>query len=177
MNFKVTKSEIVFNGRVVDVQLDQIEYNSGNKGIRETILHPGGAVVVPYTNEGKFVWINQFRYPHQKFLLEFPAGKLDNKEDPLNCAVREIKEETGFTAEKFFKLGAIATTPGFCTEILHLYLATGLTNGEHNREEGEFGMEVHFFTKEETEEKIITGEIIDAKSISAFHLAINKLNI
>lgn len=177
MNFKVTESEIVFSGRVVDVKLDKIEYDSGNKGIRETILHPGGAVVVPFTDDGKFVWINQFRYPHQKFLFEFPAGKLDNKEDPFVCAVRELEEETGYTAEKFEKLGAIATTPGFCTEILHLYLATELKSGYHKREEGEFGMEVHYLTKEESEEKIINGGIIDAKSISAFHLAIAKLKI
>lgn len=177
MNFKVVESKIVFNGIVVDVKVDEIIYDSGNKGRRETLIHPGGAVVVPFTNEGKFVWINQFRYPHQKFLMEFPAGKLDNKEDPFVCAVRELEEETGYTAEKFDKLGAIATTPGFCTEILHLYLATGLKSGEHKREEGEYGMEIHYFTKEESEEKIIKGEIIDAKSISAFHLAISKLNI
>ncbi|NWF89488.1 MAG: NUDIX hydrolase [Ignavibacteriaceae bacterium] len=173
-NYKLKKSEILFRGKVFDLQVDELEYNSGNKGIREIAVHPGGAVVVPVKDDGKIVMVNQFRYPFQKFLLEMPAGKLDKNEDPLICATRELEEETGYKAKTIIKLGSICTTPGFCTEVLHIYLAEGLTAGNHNREEGEHGMEVHELTLEEIEKKIVTGEIVDAKSICGVQLY--KLN-
>ena len=90
-NFKVKKSEILFRGKVFDLQVDEIEYDSGNKGIREVAVHPGGAVVVPLKDDGKIVMVKQFRYPFQKFLLEMAAGKLDKNEEPINCAVRELE--------------------------------------------------------------------------------------
>jgi ADP-ribose pyrophosphatase len=175
LNFKVEKSEILFRGKVFDLQVDEIKYESGNKGIREIAVHPGGAVVVPVKENGKIVMITQYRYPFNKFMIEFPAGKLDKGEDPLKCATRELEEETGYKTQNIFKLGEICTTPGFCSEVLHLYLAKELTHGNHNREEGEFGMEVFEFSIEEVEEKIKAGEINDAKTICALHLAKNFL--
>ena len=171
MNFTVTKSETLFKGKVFDLQVDEIEYKSGNKGVRETAVHKGGAVVVALTKEYKIVFVNQFRYPHQKYLLELPAGKLNENEDPQTCAVRELEEETGYQANKISKLGVVATTPGFCTEMLHIYLAEELTAGDHNREEGESGMEILEFTLNEIDEKIKNGEIYDAKTISGIMLA------
>ena len=169
-NYKVKKSEILFRGKVFDLQVDEIEYDSGNKGIREVAVHPGGAVVVPLKDDGKIIMVNQFRYPLQKFLLEMPAGKLDKNEDPFVCAVRELEEETGYKAKNIIKLGSICTTPGFCTEVLHIYLATGLIPGNHNREEGEHGMEVFEFTLDEIDRKILSGEIVDSKSICGVQL-------
>jgi len=119
--------------------------------------------------------VSQYRYPFEKFLLEFPAGKLDFNEEPEVCAFRELQEETGYKTDKLQKLGAISTTPGFCTEILHLYLAQDLTPGRHNREEGEYGMEVKEFTFGEIEDKIRKGEIIDSKSICGFYMAAKLL--
>jgi ADP-ribose pyrophosphatase len=174
MNYKLNKSEILYKGKVFDLQIDEITYDSGNKGIREIAVHSGGAVIVPITNEGKIVLVKQFRYPFQKYMLEMPAGKLNKGEDPYLCAVRELEEETGYKADKVEKLGAIATTPGFCTEILHLYIATGLTPGRHNREEGELTMEVYEYSFEDVERLISEGELYDAKSICAFHMAYNK---
>ncbi len=166
MNFKVKSSDIVFRGKVFDVQVDKIEYDkSGNGGVREVALHPGGAVVVPVTKENKIVMVKQYRYPFDKSLLELPAGKLEENEAPLECAKRELTEETGYRTEKFLKLGKIFTTPGFCSEILHIYLAEELEDGNHSREEGEEGMEVFEFSLEEVEEKINSGEICDAKTI------------
>ncbi len=170
MNFEILKSDIVFRGRVFDLRVDDIRYDSGNTGIREVALHHGGSVVVPVTSEGKIVMVNQYRYPIDGFLLELPAGKLFVNEDPLVCAVRELQEETGYHANKITKLSAITTTPGFCTEILHIYLAEELTAGSHSREEGEFGMEQFEFFLDEIEEKIITGRIIDAKTLSGIFL-------
>lgn len=169
MKYTVKKSEIIHRGKVFDLKIDEIEYVSGNKGIREVAIHYGGAVVVPVTDEGKIVMVTQFRYPFEKYLLELPAGKLDKNEDPLNCASRELTEETGYTAGKIEKLGKIYTTPGFCTESLHIYLATKLIPGKHNREEGEQGMEVHEFTPAEINEKICGGEIVDAKTICGIY--------
>jgi ADP-ribose pyrophosphatase len=111
MNFSIKKSEIFFTGKVFDLQVDEIKYESGNSGIREVAVHPGGAVVVPLNKNNKIVLVKQFRYPFKKYLLELPAGKLDKNEDPQLCAVRELEEETGYKAGEIKKLGQIFTTP------------------------------------------------------------------
>ncbi len=165
MNFKINQSEVIFKGKVFEIQVDQIEYKTGNTGVREIVRHNGGAVVVPVLENGKIVLVKQYRYPFDEYLLELPAGKLDNNEDPLECARRELTEETGYSTEIFRDLGKIYTSPGFCSEILYFYLATDLKAGDHNREEGEYGMEVFKFSLEEINEKITSGEIVDAKTI------------
>ncbi len=174
MNYKVLKSEIKYHGKVFDHQVDEILYDSGNIGIREVAVHPGGAVVIPIKDDGKIILVKQFRYPLQKTLIELPAGKLDANEDPLNCAVRELEEETGYKANHFEKLGSIYTAPGYCTEILHIYKAIGLVPGNHNREEGEQGMELLELSLDEIKEKIISGEINDAKTIAGIFYLINN---
>lgn len=175
MNFKLTNSKILFEGKVFNLKVDEIEYDSGNKGIREVIVHPGGAVVIPVTNEGKLVMVTQIRYPFQTTLLEFPAGKLDIDEDPLDCAIRELEEETGYKSGKVNKLGKIYTAPGYCTETLHIYVAQELKKGDHKREEGEQGMEVFELSLEEIEKKINNGEIVDAKSICGIFYLKNRM--
>lgn len=166
MNFKVVKSNIVFSGKVFDVKVDEIEYNgTGNKASRQVAVHPGGSVVLPLKSDGKIVFITQYRYPHNQVLFELPAGKLEKGEDPLVCASRELTEETGYTSDKISKLGKIYTTPGFCDEVLHMYLAENLIAGDHAREEGEEGMEIVELTLQEVEDRIRNGEIVDAKTI------------
>jgi ADP-ribose pyrophosphatase len=171
MNFKLIKSDTIFKGKVFDLQVDEIEYESGNKGIREVAIHQGGSVIVALTDDYKIVMVNQFRYPLQRYLYELPAGKLEQGEDPQVCALRELKEETGYNANSIIKLGSIVTTPGFCTEMLHIFLAQELTNGDHSREEGEFGMQIIELTLKEIEDKIKNGDIYDAKTISGIMLA------
>ncbi|MFA8343829.1 MAG: NUDIX hydrolase [Rhodothermaceae bacterium] len=165
MNFKVTNTKKIFEGVVFDITCDDIEYDSGNKGIREVVIHNGGSVVVAQKDDGKIILVKQFRYPFKEFMYELPAGKLEKNEDPLLCAERELTEETGFRAGKISKLGAICTTPGFCTEVLHIYLAEELVPGAHDREEGEYGMETYEFTLAEIQKMISSGEITDAKTI------------
>lgn len=165
MNYKLLTSKILYKGKVFDHQVDEIEYESGNKGIREITIHPGGAVVVPVKDDGKIILVKQFRYPLQKTLIELPAGKLEKGEDPLICATRELEEETGYKAKEIIKLGKIYTAPGYCTEILHIYSAKGLTAGHYNREEGEHGMEILELSLNEIETMISNGEITDAKTI------------
>lgn len=174
-NFRVLNSKVIFKGKVFDLRVDEIKYESGNSGIREVAVHPGGAVVAALTDEKELLLVKQFRYPFQKFLLELPAGKLDLGEDPEICAARELEEETGYSAKRIVKLGQINTTPGFCTETLHIYLAAELTEGDHKREEGEYGMEIHSYPLNEVEDMITRGDITDAKTISGIFLLKNYL--
>ena len=176
MNYKLLKSEIRYKGKVFDHQVDEIEYECGNKGIREIAIHPGGAVVVPVKDDGKIILVKQFRYPLQNTLIELPAGKLDKGEDPLVCATRELEEETGYKANEIKKLGKIYTAPGYCTEILHIFSAHGLTPGDHNREEGEHGMEILELSLNEIENMITKGKITDAKTIVGIYYLKNLNN-
>jgi ADP-ribose pyrophosphatase len=176
MNFKIKNSEIKFHGKVFDLRVDNIIYNSGNEGIREVAVHPGGAVVVAANGNGKIIFVKQYRYPLDKALIELPAGKLEKNEDPIHCAIRELEEETGYSSGKIEKLGSIFTTPGFCTEELHIYLAKDLKQGSHNREEGEFGMQIFEFTLDEIEDKIKTAEIQDSKTICGIYMYRNFLS-
>lgn len=169
MNFSVKKNNIIFKGQVFDVELDEIEYNSGNSGRREVVRHPGGSVVVPVKDNGKIILVKQYRYPFGEHLYELPAGKLDKGEDPLICAGRELIEETGYKTDKISKLGKIYTSPGFSSEILHIYLAKDLTPGNHNREEGEQGMEIYEFTLDEINQMIMDGKIVDSKTICGIY--------
>jgi ADP-ribose pyrophosphatase len=175
MNYRILKSEIIHSGKVFNTKVDQIEYNSGNKSVREVAEHPGGAVIVPVTSEGKIIMITQHRYPVDKTLLELPAGKLDRNENPFHCAVRELEEETGYKSDNVKEIGTIYTTPGYSTEKLWIYLAKDLKPGNYNREEGEFGMKVFEYTLKEIEEKIINGEIVDGKTICGIYLAKNSI--
>ncbi|MCW8804315.1 MAG: NUDIX hydrolase [Ignavibacteriaceae bacterium] len=177
MNYRIVKSEVIFRGKVFNTKVDQIEYDSGNKSVREVAEHPGGAVVVPVTNDGKIVMVTQHRFPVDKVLLELPAGKLGNGEDPQLCAVRELEEETGYESNNVKELGSIYTTPGYSTEKLWIYLARDLKPGNHNREEGEFGMEVFELSFKEVEEKIYNGEIVDGKTICGIYLARDFISI
>ncbi|MBD3410993.1 MAG: NUDIX domain-containing protein [Ignavibacteriales bacterium] len=170
-NFEVVSSDVVRRGVVFDLTVDRIRYDDGVEGVREVAVHPGGAVVAAITDAGTIVVVRQFRYPLGAWMTELPAGKLDPDEDPDLCAPRELEEETGYRAGRIDKLGAIATTPGFCTEILHLYLARDLVAGAANRERGEEGMTVEEITFEEFDRRTLDGEIIDAKTIAAVALA------
>jgi ADP-ribose pyrophosphatase len=176
MNFKVKESNKIFSGRVFDIKVDNIIYESGNEDVREVIIHNGGAVVLPITDEGKIVLVKQYRYPFDEFMLELPAGKLELGEDPRRCAIRELNEETGYTSDKVNLLGRIYTSPGFCTEILYIYSANNLRSGDHNRDEGEEGMKVCEISLNEVNDLITEGEIVDAKTISGIYYYSLSLN-
>ena len=169
-NFKLLTSKEIYKGRVIDLRDDEIQYENGITGYREVATHPGGAAIVA-VKDGKIILVTQYRYPLNKIIYELPAGKLDHSEDPVVCAKRELEEETGYISENFIKLGEIVSTPGFCNERLYLFLASGLKQGKKNHGEGEYGMETHYFSLGEIEEKIFNGEIIDAKTICAVYLA------
>ena len=100
---KTIKTERLYHGRIIDLIIEEVENTTGDTRKREIVRHPGGSVVVPLCNGGDVILVRQYRYPHNKFILELPAGKLEPGEDPLFAAQRELQEETGYTADKYEK--------------------------------------------------------------------------
>jgi ADP-ribose pyrophosphatase len=174
---KTIKSERLYHGRIFDLVIEDMEEQDGNIRRCEIISHPGGGVVIPLLDNGNVLLVRQYRYPHKKFVLEAPAGKLEPNEDPLDCAKRELMEETGYSAEKFVKLTAMYTTPGFCNEVLHVYLATGLKKSElgQNLDDGEQSLTVESLPLTQSIEMITKGEIVDGKTIVGILLAERKM--
>ena len=152
--------------------VDEVEYPSGNRGVREVVEHPGGSVVVPLLDDGSVLLVYQFRYSVKKNLFELPAGKLDAGEDPKVCAARELEEETGYTAGTLTELTAIYTTPGFCNEQLHLYVATDLKKLPTGQrlEEGELDLIVKAIPIDEVLQMIENQDIVDGKTICGIFL-------
>ena len=169
---KTVKSERRHVGRVFNLLVDEVEYPSGNRSTREVAEHPGGAVIVPLFDDGTVMLVRQYRYPVKQDLYELPAGKLDPGELPEVCAARELQEETGYSAGSLRKLTAIFTTPGFCSEQLHLYLATGLTPSPKGQqlEEGEMDITLHRLPLDRVIAMIANGEIVDGKTICGIAL-------
>jgi ADP-ribose pyrophosphatase len=167
MELKRLKREVLYTGKVFDLIVDEVEYPSGRRGVREIAHHPGGAVVVPLLDKEQVIFVRQLRYPFGRHILELPAGKLSPGEDPEAAARRELEEETGWIAGHLTKLTSIYTTPGFCDEELHLFLATDLQEapGGHKREEGEYSMTIHTYPLSEALRMIEAGEIKDSKTI------------
>lgn len=172
-NLKILKSERLYAGKVFNLVIDEVEYPSGNKGIREVAEHPGGAVAVPLLDNETIVLVRQFRYPMKQYLYELPAGKLNIGEDPKLCAARELEEETGYIAGSLRKLTSIYTTPGFCNEQLHIFLATELRQSLHGQrlEEGELDLTVEKIPFQQAITMIEQGEIVDSKTICGVLLA------
>ncbi len=155
----------VYEGGLLKVNKDVVELPNGKQAVREWIEHPGAAAVVPLLNNGKIVMVRQYRHPMGKVTLEIPAGKLDGPhEDPLDCARRELKEETGYRAHTLIKLTTIATTVGFSNEVIHLYVAKDLDAGLQCPDEDEF-INTVMISVDEIDELIQTGKIDDAKSV------------
>lgn len=167
MELKRISSRVLYSGKVFDLVVDEIEYPSGKKGVREVARHPGGAVTVPVLDDGRLLFVKQLRYPFGRHLIEFPAGKLSPGEDPRLAAARELEEETGFVAGSLEHLTSIYTTPGFCNEELHIFLATQLVESVHGhqREEGEFTMTLHRMSLDVALALVEKGEIQDSKTI------------
>jgi len=164
-------SRRIYTGRVVRLDVDTVRFPDGSTGQLELIRHPGAAAIVPCASDPPgadptILLIRQYRYATGGQLWEIPAGTLDPGEDPEACARRELLEETGVTADRLQRLTSIWTTPGFTTEVIHLYLATGLTTGEPSRERDEF-IDVVPQPLSRVLELIRDGEIRDAKTVAA----------
>ena len=161
---KLVRSERIFEGRIINVKVDTVTVQNGHETTRELVEHPGGVGIVAVTPDDRVCMVRQYRRPFDEITFEIPAGKLNWGEDPYECAVRELREETGFAAHSFQYLGAHYPTPGFCNERIHIYLATGLTAGEMNPDEDEF-LEVEYHSFECLTRMILDNEIKDAKTV------------
>jgi len=154
----------IYTGRVVTLNIDTVRLPNGLTVDLETIRHPGAAAVVPMKDDGTVVLIRQFRHAAGGFIYEIPAGKLNPGEDPLHCAARELEEEVGYRAATLSLLSSIFTAPGFADEVIHVYKATGLTQGRQQLDRDEV-LEVIEMPLREAIEKIEDGTIRDSKTI------------
>ena len=169
MQERKLSSEMKFDGKLIKVTYDIADVN-GKEAWREVVHHPGASAVVAIDEDNRIIMEKQFRYALNDYLLEIPAGKLDAGEDPLVCAKRELEEETGIIASEWISLGTIATSPGFCNEVIHLYVAKGLSKGEIHWDEDEY-VEVERYTLDELLQRIKEETIKDSKTLSALLLA------
>lgn len=173
MQERKLSSEMKFDGKLIKVTYDIADVN-GKEAWREVVHHPGASAIVAIDEDNRIIMEKQFRYALNDYLLEIPAGKLDKGEDPLVCAKRELEEETGIIASEWISLGTIATSPGFCNEVIHLYVAKGLSKGEIHWDEDEY-VEVERYTFDELLQRIKEEKIKDSKSLSALLLAMPYL--
>jgi ADP-ribose pyrophosphatase len=163
---KTLTSEVVYDGKVITVERDEIVIPTGRKSFREVARHPGGVVILALKDKDTVLLVKQFRYPIKQTVLELPAGKLEKGENPDLAAKRELEEETGYQAENWSSLGFIYTTPGFCDEKLYLYKAENLHFVGEHPDDGEIIQAVEIKISD-LADKIKSGEINDSKTICA----------
>jgi ADP-ribose pyrophosphatase len=162
------KSQRIYTGRVINLDIDTVQFPDGSVGELEMVRHPGASAIVPFLSEPRgddpqILLIRQYRYAADAFIYEIPAGRLDPGETPEACAHRELREETGCTADRMERLTTVYTTPGFTDEKIHVFMATGLTRGEARREADEF-VENVVMPLSKALAMIERGEIIDGKT-------------
>ena len=165
--FRVLRHRSIYKGRAVNLAVDRVRLPNGSEIEREILYHPGAAVMIPQLGRNALILIRQFRYSAGDFIWEFPAGTLAPGETPLACARRELEEETGYSAKHFRRLLAFYPTPGVSTEVMHLYLATGLHKTKQRLEEDEI-LRTRIFKIREVGRLIESGRIRDGKTILGF---------
>ncbi|HQE69580.1 MAG TPA: NUDIX hydrolase [Atopobiaceae bacterium] len=156
--------DTLFSGVIFDVNRIHVALPNGHASVRDVVRHPGAVAVVALTDDGRICLVRQFRASLGRVMVEIPAGKLEAGEDPLACAERELFEETGLIAERMAFLTTIATTPGFTDELIHLYMATGLSFGPAHPDEDEF-LNVDLVPLDELIDAVLDGRIEDSKTV------------
>lgn len=168
---KTISQKYYFKGKIMSARVDDIELPNGKPAIREVCEHVGGVGILPIDDDGNVILVRQFRYPYAEVLYEIPAGKLDHGAENIeDCGRRELKEETGYTAQTMIPLGKVYPSPGFLNEIVYLYAAKGLTAGQTSPDEDEFVEHIRM-PFAEFEKKIDSDEISDAKTVMAAYRA------
>jgi ADP-ribose pyrophosphatase len=173
---KITKSEKIFAGKVIELYQDSIIEPGGRAVVREVVRHPPAVVILPVITQNDLILIRQYRYPVDDVLWELPAGSLEPGESVLEAAVRELEEETGYHAESVSELASFFSAPGFTDERMHLVLATNLTKTAANPDDDE-SIESHAISRDKVYAMLFGGDIIDAKTIVGLLIARSKLGL
>ncbi len=160
-------TEHIFQGKVISLQVDQVKLPNGQTSTREIVKHPGAVAIIALKDD-KLIVVEQYRKALEKNQIEIPAGKLDPGEEPAVAAMRELEEETGYRSDVMKKICSFYTSPGFANEILHVYLAENLVQGEVHLDEDEF-LHCYAITLEQAEQYISEARISDAKTIFAVY--------
>lgn len=166
---KTLESKTVYKGRIISLRLDSVVLENGNTALREVVEHPGAVGIVALKDNGDIVMVKQYRKAADQVLLELPAGKLEPGEDPADCAARELTEETGYIAGDLRYLVSFYTSPGFSNEVMHMFLATGLREGENDPDDDEM-VETVEISPDRAMDMILEGEIKDGKTIAGILL-------
>lgn len=174
-NEKTVSSKSVYNGNIINVELMTVTLPDGRQATRDIVRHPGASAVIALNEKGEMYMVRQFRKPLEAESLEIPAGKLDHGEDPLECARRELKEETGLSAGRLKHIVSIHSTPGFSDEVLHLYAALNLFEGDSCADADEF-ISTERYSVPQLLDMILDGRITDAKTIIGIFLAEKIIN-
>lgn len=162
---KTLNEKVIFEGKIITLHVDNIELPDGSTSFREVVEHSGGVCVAALTDDLKLKFVRQFRYPYKRVLLELPAGKLEKGENPLTAGIRELEEECGVVADKVVSLGQVYPTVAYCSEVIHLFLATGLHETEQHLDEGEF-LAIEEIELKTAAEMVMNGEISDSKTVA-----------
>ncbi|MGC9494443.1 NUDIX hydrolase [Vibrio genomosp. F10] len=165
-------SKLIHTWKQISLIEENIRLPNGHTIVHTTMAHPGAAVILPITADGNVILINQFRPSLGKWLLELPAGTIEQGEQPQQCALRELEEETGYSAEEWFPLGQVTPLAGFCDEIQHLYVAKSLSKSQRYACDDDEVIEVVTMTIEQLQQLIINDTITDAKTIACLSKAI-----
>ncbi|MBL4954061.1 NUDIX hydrolase [Neobacillus sp. YIM B02564] len=165
---KTLHSEEIYSGKIITLELHEVELPNGKQSKREIVKHPGAVAIIALTEDNKMVMVEQYRKALERTIVEIPAGKLEKGEEPASCARRELEEETGYVCESLELISSFYTSPGFSDEIIHVFLATGLTKKENAAamDEDEF-VNLEELTLKEALQYVKEQKIYDAKTIYA----------
>ena len=158
--------EEIYHGKILHIQKDTVQLEDGSQALREVVRHPGGVCVLAVTDDDEILLVKQFRYPHETVTTEIPAGKLEYGEDPETCGKRELLEECGCTADTFTYLGKVFPTPAYCSEVIRMYLATGLHYTSQSLDSDEF-LDVEKMPFDKAVQMVLADNFPDAKTQAA----------
>lgn len=165
---KTIDSQNIYKGRFLELKQDKVCLPNGKQSIREYVIHPGAMMIIPILPDGQVVLERQYRYPVRELMIEFPAGKLDPGESALNCAKRELFEETGYKAKNWAYAGQVYPCIGYSNEVIEIWLAKDLVAGPPQLDEGEF-VEIFTASIEQLKQWMFDGIIKDAKTLAGLH--------